>query len=273
MIFNTPERVRALTPLNPFPRSEDGRPRVPDELLERVGAVTNEEAWGVFREAGYHFQFEGNWRQIHPDVTLVGRAVTASFVPLRPDLQAVVEAEGERFQAPAKQNTWIIDQLKPGDVLVVDLFGKIRNGTFVGDNLSTAVWSRTGTGLVIDGGARDTLRIEEIEGISLFVRGVDPSAIAEVTLNGVNVPVRIGQATAMPGDVVLGTRQGVTFIPPHLVEEVVTHSEETRLRDVFGKLRISQGRYTSGQIDRRDWAADIMEDYGAWREERRTTSA
>lgn len=267
MIFNTPDRVRALTPLNPFPRSDDGRPRVPDELIERVRAVTNEEAWSVFREAGYHFQFEGGWRQIHPEVTLVGRAVTATFVPHRPDLQDVIEAEGERDGRNGKQNTWIIDQLQPGDVLVVDLFGKIRNGTFVGDNLSTAVWSRTGTGLVIDGAARDTLRIEEIEGLSLFIRGVHPSAIAEVSLNGVNVPVRIGQATVMPGDVVLGTRQGVTFIPPHLVEQVVTHSEETRLRDVFGKLRISQGRYTSGQIDRRDWAADIMEDYDAWKEE------
>ena len=51
---------------------------------------------------------------------------------------------GARGWSP-RQNTWVIDSLIRDDVVVVDLFGKIRNGTFAGDNLSTAIQTRTGT--------------------------------------------------------------------------------------------------------------------------------
>ncbi|HZC27557.1 MAG TPA: RraA family protein [Actinopolymorphaceae bacterium] len=265
MIGNPPEGVQRLTARSPFPRGEDGRPLVPDDLLERVRAVTNEEAWAVLdRQHGYRFQFSGGWFQLHPDVVLVGRAVTAAFVPARPDLDEAVQEEGGDAARPGKHNTWVIDRLGPRDALVVDLFGKVRDGTFIGDNLATAIWSRTGTGLVVEGGIRDMTRVDELEGLSVFARGVDPSAIADVSLAGVNVPVRVGGATVLPGDVVLGTRTGVTFIPPHLVEEVVLHSEDVRTRDVFGKQRIAEGRYTSGQIDVNRWDPAIETDFQAW---------
>ena len=268
MIFNSPERVAALTPLNRFARSADGRPRVPDDILERMRHVTNDEAWGVVeRGHGYHFQFEGDWVNLHPDRVLVGRAVTVRMVPLRHDLQGVVEAEGHRDGRSGGQNTWVIDTLQPGDVLVVDLFGKIEDGTFIGDNLGTAIAARAGTGLVVDGGIRDLERVHQIPDFNVFCRGVHPSAILDVTLAEVNGPIRIGAATVMPGDVVLGAREGVSFVPPHLAEEVVTRSEDVRQRDVFGKSRIAEGVYTSGQIDVPDWAAEIEADYAAWCEE------
>jgi 4-hydroxy-4-methyl-2-oxoglutarate aldolase len=265
MILNPPDEVRKLTGRSRYPRGEDGRPLVPDELLERVRDVTNEEAWSVLeRGHGYYFQFAGGWFQLHPDVVLVGRAVTAAFLPRRPDLDEVVQEEGGEAARPGRHNTWVIDQLGPRDVLVVDLFGKVRDGTFIGDNLATAIWSRTGAGLVVDGGIRDMTRVDELRGLSVFARGVDPSAIADVTLGGVNVPIRVGGATVVPGDVVLGTRTGVTFIPPHLVEPVVLHSEDVRTRDVFGKQRIAEGRYTSGQIDVSQWEASIEADFQEW---------
>ncbi len=265
MIFNSPERVAALTPLNLFARSADGRPRVPDAILERMRHVTNDEAWGVVeRGHGYHFQFEGDWVNLHPDRVLVGRAVTVRMVPLRHDLQGVVEAEGRRDGRSGGQNTWVIDTLQPGDVLVVDLFGKIEDGTFIGDNLGTAIAARAGTGLVVDGGIRDLERVHQLPDFNVFCRGVHPSAILDVTLAEVNGPIRIGAATVMPGDVVLGAREGVSFIPPHLAEEVVTRSEDVRQRDVFGKRRIAEGVYTSGQIDVPDWAAEIEADYVGW---------
>ena len=162
--------------------------------------------------------------------------------------------------------------MQPGDVLVVDLFGKIEDGTFIGDNLGTAIAARAGTGLVVDGGIRDLERVYQLPDFTVFCRGVHPSAILDVTLAGVNGPIRIGNATVLPGDVVLGAREGVTFIPPHLAEEVVARSEDVRQRDVFGKSRIAEGIYTSGQIDVSVWAEEIEADYLNWCAEQRIGS-
>lgn len=266
MIFNSAERVAALTAAWTGERLEDGRPKVADDIIERMKLVTNDEAWGVLERGhtGYDFQFEGNWLQTQPDIPLAGRAVTAQFVPRRQDLQDMVQSIGASEGRTGGQNTWIIDQLQVNDVLVVDLFGKIHDGTFIGDNLSTAARRRTGTGMVIDGGIRDYARILELTDFPVYCRGVDPSAIAEVTLVGVNIPIMIGGATVMPGDIVLGTREGVTFVPSHLAEEVVLHSEDTRQRDVFGKGTLAVGKYSSGEIDVPVWAEHIEADYKNW---------
>jgi regulator of RNase E activity RraA len=266
MIFNSPDRIAALTPAAPFGRREDGRPDAPDDLLERLKLVTNDEAWGVVEKRhGYHYQFAGDWPvHLQPDVPLTGRAVTAQYVPIRPDLNGVVQSIGEAEGRSGGQNTWIIDQLEPGDVLVVDLFGKVEDGTFIGDNLGTAMRARTGTGLIVNGGIRDSLRVEQLTDFPVYCMGVHPSAIYDVTLVGVNIPIRIGDATVMPGDAVLGTKAGVTFIPPHLLGEVVEASEETRQRDVFGKMRLAEGAYTSGEIDVSTWAEHIEADYRQW---------
>lgn len=270
MVFNTPEGIAALTANNPFDRLPDGRPHVPDDLLERMKLVTTEEAWAVLeRRHNYFFQFESGWMNLHPDRVVVGRAVTAMYVPHRPDLDALTEAQGRAGGHSGGQNTWIIDTLRPNDVLVVDLFGKIKDGTFVGDNLSTAVRSRTGTGLVIHGAIRDYQRIHELTDFNVFTRGVDPTPIGNVTLVGVNIPIRIGNATVLPGDIVLGTRSGVTFIPPALAQEIVEFSENTRLRDVFGQQRIAEGTYTSGEIDVPKWLEHIEADYLEWLKSRR----
>lgn len=265
MIFNSPDRIEALTPNSPFGRREDGRPDTPDDLIERLKLVTNDEAWGVLeRRNDFHYQFEGDWLHFQPDVPLTGRVVTAQYVPTRPDLNAVVQEIGTSEGRSGGQNTWIIDQLQPGDVLVVDLFGKIEDGTFIGDNLATAARARTGTGMIINGGIRDSLRVNELTDFPVYCRGVHPSAILNVTLTQVNGPIRIGNATVMPGDVVLGTRAGVTFVPPQHLQEVVEFSEDTRQRDVFGKQRLAEGKYTSGEIDVSVWQDHIEADYAEW---------
>lgn len=270
MIFNSPENVRSLTHLSPYERLPDGRPRVPDEVLERLKTATNEEAWAVIsRDHGYHFQFVGDWPiHLQPERVLVGRAVTAVFAPTRPDLDAAVDARGQAEGRAGRHNAWTIEILQLGDVLVVDLFGKVRNGTFIGGNLATAVRVRTGTGIIIEGGIRDLVQVRELTDLSVYARGVDPTAIADVTLIGVNVPIRIGGATVLPGDVVLGTRSGVTFIPPHLVHEVVEHSEDVRERDVWGRRMLAEGKYSSADIDVKVWAPKIEADYQAARARR-----
>ncbi|MCC6179678.1 MAG: RraA family protein [Chloroflexi bacterium] len=271
MFFNSPERIAELTHLNPFERSADGRPRVPDNLLERMKLVTNDEAFSILeRRNGYRYQFAGGWPvHLHPDRILVGRAVTVQFVPLRPDLEDAVNGRGAtEGRTGQRHNTWVIDTLENGDVMVVDLYGKIREGTIVGDNLSTAIRARTGTGLVVNGGIRDLARIDELTDFPVFAMGVDPTAIADATLAGVNIPIKIGPATVLPGDVVLGTPEGVTFVPPHLVQAVVEYSEDVRERDVFGKQRLAEGRYTSAQIDVVTWEPPIEADYQEWRRSR-----
>jgi 4-hydroxy-4-methyl-2-oxoglutarate aldolase len=263
----TRDDLIALTSLSTFERFPDGRPRVSDDLLERMKLVTTEEAWGVLRNHGYHRQFEGNWKETHPGTIMVGRAVTAQFVPHRPDFHDAIQQAGlaEGRANIGGQNSWIIESLQIGDVMVVDIFGKIKDGTVVGDNLGTAVRTRTRAGAVIDGGIRDYQGLIELQDVNFYIRGVDPTAIADVTLAGLNIPIRIGGVTVLPGDVVLGTPTGVIFIPPHLAQEVVERSEDIRVRDEFGKLRLAEGKYISGEIDVPNWREDIMADFVAWK--------
>ncbi len=138
----------------------------------------------------------------------------------------------------------------------------------MGDNIATAVSGKKGAGLVIDGGIRDTAGVYDLPDISVFCRGFDPTAIKDVILSSLNGPTQIGQVTVLPGDIVLGTLEGVIFIPPHLVEEVVTTSEEIRIRDEFGKQRLGEGKYTSGQIDVSVWEDEIEADFQEWRKRR-----
>jgi len=229
--------------------------------------VTTEEAWGVLRNHDYDRQYEGNWLQTHPGKIMVGRAVTAQFLPHRPDYHDVIQQTGvsEGRSDVGGQNSWIIESLQLNDVMVVDIFGKVKDGTVVGDNLGTATRSRTRAGAVIDGGVRDFPGLVKLEDVNFFMRGIDPTAIADVTLAGINIPIRIGGVTVLPGDIVLGTPTGVTFIPPHLVQEVVERSEDVRVRDEFGKLRLHEGKYTSGEIDVPLWRKEIEEDFEAWK--------
>ncbi|MCP5516031.1 MAG: RraA family protein [Verrucomicrobiales bacterium] len=245
-------------------RFADGRPKVPEGLLERMKAVSIEEAWSVCRRHGFVNQFEGNWHITGDNPVLVGRAVTAFFQPLRPDVNDAINERGKQEGRIGAQNSWVIDTLVKGDVIVVDLMGKVVDGTFMGDNLANSIAAKTGgNGVVIDGGSRDIEGVEQIPGFVTFTRGWDPSFLANVMLMGINTPVRIGRAAVMPGDVVLGKREGVIFIPAHLAQEVVETSEVVRLRDEFGHQRLREGQYTPGEIDRK-WTENIERDFTEW---------
>lgn len=263
----SPEELIEITPEWTGERFPDGRPRVPDDLLERMRHVTITQAWGVLEGAGFRWQFEGGWVATHPGEVLVGRALTAVYMPRRPDLRRLMEEKGARCGCIGDQISWPIDLLVPGDVYVADVFGKIEQGPVVGDNLSTAVFARSGNGIVHDAAVRDIEGIRSIPGFVSFVRGWHPSyASPTIMLLGVNTPIRIGHATVMPGDVVLGRENGVIFIPPQLAERVVKTSELVRLRDAFGKTRLREGVYTPGQIDAQ-WSEAIEADFSRWLED------
>ncbi|TDB59821.1 RraA family protein [Arundinibacter roseus] len=252
-------------------RFPDGRPKVPDALLDRLKKVTLEEAWAVLKGQNFRHQYTDNWMTINPDSVLVGRAVTAIFMPGRPDIHRVLDEKGHTKDGRIKsQNAWPIDLLVMRDVYVVDQHGMHEDGPTIGDNLGNSIYAKTGNGIVYDGAIRDISGLREIGSFTSFFRTYhpshhlnNPSGDLNTTLVGINQPTRIGQAMVMPGDAVLGRDGGVIFIPPHLVEKVVTTSEIVRLRDMFGHLRLREQKYTAGQIDNR-WTEDIEKDFSKW---------
>ena len=261
-LFSKEQRIE-FTPAWHGDRFPDGRPNVPDAVLARLTKVTADEAWDVLQEAGFRNQFEGGWKVINPGQRLVGRVVTAVFMPRRPDVDSVIRANGKKENRIGDENSWIIDILKPGDVLVVDLFGKVRYGTIIGDNLATAIYSKSHNGLIVNGAVRDVTGIQEMPGFQVYTRGVDPSALENVMLTGINVPIRIGDVTVMPGDIAIGDPEGVTFVPPHLAEKLADETEMDHMIDEWGHTMLREGKYTPGQIDAK-WTPQMIEEFNAW---------
>jgi regulator of RNase E activity RraA len=240
------ELVR-LTAKNPYERFEDGRPKVPQEKLDAFQQLSAEDIWGVLPGKGFTNQYTDGWRIVQPGKKLVGRVVTAQFMPVRPDINEIISAEGKKKGYQGGQNQWVIDQLQEGDVVVVDLFGKIENGTFAGDNLAYYIMRKTKAGLVVDGAIRDLEGISQMD-MPVYVRGVHPTPIRNVMLTGFNVPVRIGDATVMPGDVAFGDREGIYFIPPQHVDEILTKAKDTRIHDVWTRQKFDEGKFKSSDI-------------------------
>jgi len=263
----TREQMIQYTAKNPYERFEDGRPKVPDALLEKFQGLSSEEVWGVLTSRQYRSQWEGNWQILHPEKRLVGRAVTAQFMPTRPDVLEVANAEAKNKGFTGTQNQRVIDRLEAGDVIVVDLFGKIEGGTFVGDNLATYIAAITKAGAVIDGGVRDLQGIFPID-MGLYFRGAHPTAIQDVMLTGYNIPIRIGKTTVMPGDVVFGDREGVCFVPSHLVEEVLKRAEETHVHDEWTQEKLKSGRYKSSEIYGSPRDPALKKEYEEYRQQR-----
>lgn len=265
------EQLIALTPEWKGERFADGRPKAPDSLLDRLKLVTLEEAWAVLRNENFKFQYEDGWQTINPDSVLVGRAVTAMFMPGRPDIHRAIDSFGHSRGGRIKsQNAWPLDLLVKRDVYVADQFGAHNDGPTIGDNLGNSIFAKTGNGIVYDGAIRDINGLKELGSFTSFFRTYHPShhlnnpaGQLNTTLVAINQPTRIGKATVMPGDVVLGRDGGVIFIPPHLLERVVKTSEIVRLRDMFGHQRLREGKYTPGQIDTR-WSDDIERDFSKW---------
>lgn len=278
--FFTAQDVIKYTPEWHGERFPDGRPKVPDAILDRMKTVTLEEAWATLRSAGFSHQYEDGWNcVIHPNQVLVGRALTATWVPGRPDIQRVIQDQGKEDGRKGGTNAWPVDMLQPRDVYVADHFGLKVDGPSVGDNVGNAIYARSGNGIVYDGAVRDINGLEALPNFTSFVRYYDPShhfgmlgpgpagaSRLNSTMVSINGPTRIGHATVMPGDVVLGRNGGVIFIPPQLAEKVVDDSERTHLEDMFGHMRLREKKYTAGQIDAR-WSPEILQDYHNWLKE------
>jgi regulator of RNase E activity RraA len=264
-VGSTPEYIKALTLEWKGERFPDGRPKVSDAILERLKNISIEEAWGVLRNKGFMNQFEGDWTIVDPEHAMTGRVITAQYMPLRPDLEKQIKEQGKVENRAQKggTNSWPIDMLTPGDVYVADGYGKIIDGTLIGDNLGNSIYAKSKRGVVFYGAVRDLEGISEIKGFNGWIKGVDPSYIQQMMLTSINAPIRVGRAIVLPGDVVLAKKYGVIFIPAYLVEDLVLTSEVTALRDEFGHQRLIEKKYLAGQIDS-EWTEEIKKDFLDW---------
>ena len=261
MHYNLKEDIIQLTEKWKGKRMEDGRPYVEDRYLDALKGMTLEEIWKPIYLLGYENQFEGRLLRLHHDNRkLIGRAVTCTYVPMRPDLNEVSLSIGAQEGRKGNYNQWVIDSLVEGDVVICDLYDKVFKGTFLGGNLTTAIQTHTKTGgAIIWGGVRDLEQMETIEGVQVYYRGIDPTPIREVVMTSYNTACRIGKAVCLPGDIVFGTKSGVLFIPSHLVEAVVNGAAKTHIKDEFGFEMIGQNRLTTAQIDRNTWTEEMLD--------------
>ena len=261
MHFNNRDDIIQMTPLWKGERLPDGRPKVEDKYLKALHNLTLEEIWKPIFVKGYESQFEGRLQVLHDDGRkLIGRAVTATYCPYRPDLDEVTKDIGRSENRTGTYNQWVIEGLVEGDVLVVDMYDKIYKGTFLGGNLTTAVKNKTKTGgAVIWGGIRDTEQMKKIEDVQVYYRGIDPTPIREFIMTGFNTPTRIGKAVCLPGDIVFGGGGGVLFIPAHLVAEVVDGAAKTQVKDIFGFEMITLNKFTPSQIDKNTWSVEMLD--------------
>jgi regulator of RNase E activity RraA len=267
-IGSSPGYIRALTSEWQGERFADGRPKVSGDLLERLKKLTLEEVWAELIELGYQNQYEGNWSLLDEaeETTMTGRAVTAQFMPLRPDLEKQVIEQGKkegRIWEQKRTVSWAINTLVEGDVYVADAYLKPHLGTVIGSNLGNGVFERSKRGGIFYGNVRDPQGLRKISGFQAWVKGIDPSYMRQTLLTSINAPIRIGSAVVLPGDAVLAKRDGVIFIPPHLLEHIVLTGEVTALFDVFGQQRIREGKWSAGEIDS-VWTEAIKQDFREW---------
>ena len=247
-------------------RFADGRPRVPDSWLQRAKQMSSEEVivpggrgGGAPNIAGYA-QFDGDFKVLHPELKMAGRVVTAMYMPARPDIDTIMFGKF-RAKGVTLNNQWPMDQLQPGDVLVIDMYGKVEGGGLVGDNLYYYIMKATkGGGLVINGALRDMDGISDIK-LPAYVRAITPTWYGGSTLYGYNVPVRMGHAVVMPGDLAIGDREGVSFVPPTVAEGILDKADETHIHDEWTKMKFDEGKYKSSDIYPSPRGEDTRKEY------------
>jgi regulator of RNase E activity RraA len=245
-------------------RFPDGRPKLPDNLLQRAKYIMIDDAWTVLKNEGYLNQFEGRWNMVN-DTPMTGRAVTAMYLPSRPDVEKNIKDRGAKQGRKGNTNSWPIDILTKGDLYVADAFGKIGGGPIMGATLANSIYSKSGNGVVFDGAARDLQELRMLKGFNAFVRDFHPSFTEEMVLMGLNTPIRIGTAIVVPGDLVIAQKEGVLFVPAHLAEQVVSTAEFVIRKDKFGFEMVRTGKYSTGEIDSQ-WPDEIRTEFLKWLE-------
>ena len=255
----TKEQMLQYTAQNPFDRFPDGRPKVPDDLLAKLKDMSAEEVLDL-SQRGYRNQWEAGWQILHPQKRLIGRALTLQMMPTRPDVSETDATARRAKNLPRMNHQTAIDMLQKGDVLVVDACGA-QFGGVIGDNLAYYIMKTTGAGFVIDGAVRDIVGLTPFTDLVGYYRAAVPPAIHDLMVTGINVPVRIGNATVMPGDAVFGDPEGVYFIPPSQLKGLIDEADVTHIHDEWTKKKFDEGKFVSSDIYSAPRDPALMKEY------------
>jgi regulator of RNase E activity RraA len=221
---------------------------VSDAQLARLKAFPIEAVWGAVQRQKYQFCFVNGLQTTQPQTKLVGRALTMRYLPVRPDLQQAVETLAKEGDWDTGYNMRASDDIRPGDVLVVELAGAVDRATFMGDVTGLAIKSAGAAGVVIDGGLRDLTEFLPWKDFPVYYRGAHASAMADQVGVEWNVPVRIGGVTVLPGDVVIGDSSGLLFFPPQLAPDAIKGAEDTLYTETFKREMIASRKYRTKEI-------------------------
>lgn len=227
---------------------KDKRPRVTDEQLERLRNLSIENVWGAIQGKGYRHCFVTHLKPTQPGLKMVGRALTLRYLPQRPDLDEGVRQLAKEGDWDPAFNVRGGEDAKPGDVVVVELGGMVDRATFMGTMTGLGMKVRGVKGIVVDGGIRDLNEFLTWKDFPIYYAGAHASAMADQIGVEWNAPIRIGQVTVLPGDVVIGDEEGLLFFPPQLAEDAIKAAENQTYNEQFKEEMLRSGKYRARDI-------------------------
>jgi 4-hydroxy-4-methyl-2-oxoglutarate aldolase len=227
---------------------KDKRPRVTDEQLERLRNLSIENVWGAIQGKGYRHCFVTHLKPTQPGLKMVGRALTLRYLPQRPDLDEGVRQLAKEGNWDPAFNVRGGEDAKPGDVVVVELGGMVDRATFMGTMTGLGMKVRGVKGIVVDGGIRDLNEFLTWKDFPIYYAGAHASAMADQIGVEWNAPIRIGQVTVLPGDVVIGDEEGLLFFPPQLAEDAIKAAENQTYNEQFKEEMLRSGKYRARDI-------------------------
>jgi regulator of RNase E activity RraA len=201
-----------------------------------------EAIWGAVQKLGYINCYFSGFQSSRSTEKLAGRALTIRYLPRRPDLDEAMKTLAKDGDWPAAYHVRAAEEAKPGDVLVVDLGGVVAEGIFFGDVSALAAKTAGARGAVLYGSSRDLTELQSLEGFPVLAVGFHPRPAAQGGVDW-NIPIRVGGATVLPGDVVVADSEAAVFFPPQLAAEVIQLASETVDKENYERDLVRQKKH------------------------------
>ena len=225
------------------------------DVLDQLKRVSTATLSSQLHKRGFRQLVMSGVLPLRPDLRLVGRAFTLRYIPAREDLEHSAE-----FDNRTNKQRLAVEQVGPGDVLVIDARGDTRAGT-LGNILATRIAGRGAAGIVTDGAFRDSPAIRAIE-LPTYAGGAHPNISFTVHHPvDINVPIACGGVAVLPGDVIVGDAEAVIVIPFAVAEEVARDADAQERREEFILAKVAGGSSIVGVYPPDD---ETLREYSAW---------
>ena len=221
---------------------------VTDAQLQRLRELPLEAVWGALQNRKHVRSFEGGFQLTVPNPKIVGRAVTMRYLPVRPDMMDAVQTLAKEGDWDYQYNVRAGEDLKSGDVVVVELGGMVDRATFLGDVTGLGMKVAGAQGVIVDGGIRDLSEFMVMKDLPIFYRGAHASAMADQVGVEWNGPIRLGGITVLPGDIIVADAEGVLAVPPQMVADVIKDAENTVYTENFKRELMRSRKYRARDI-------------------------